>query len=237
MLAAQEEIAQLRKEIEADANDPTSLSLAQQNARFEMQRAALRRASAEEEIKRVRSQLQAVEERLAKTPKVAEQLNALEREHEHLFDAYQEFSKKRLEAGVAADMESRQKGEKFRILEPAVPPTEASSPNRPLLLALGLLLGVAFAVAYGLGAEALDDSFHSPRRLQERLGLPVLATVPPVILPGDLAARRARVRRQVAFAGAAAAVVLVVSAAGYWWQTSRSAATGGAEARAEAQAG
>jgi polysaccharide chain length determinant protein (PEP-CTERM system associated) len=237
VVAAQEEIAQLRKAIEADANDPSSLSLPQQNARFEMQRAALRRAGAEQEIQRVRAQLQAVEERLAKTPKVAEQLNALEREHEHLFDSYQEFSKKRLEAGVAADMESRQKGEKFRILEPAVPPPDPSAPNRPLLLALGLLLGIAFAVAYGLGAEALDDSFHSPRRLQERLGLPVLATVSPVVLPGDLAARRARARRQLAVAVAATAVVLVVSAAGYWWQTSRSAATGGSETRAGAQAG
>jgi succinoglycan biosynthesis transport protein ExoP len=236
VIAANEEIAGLRKQLEEGANDPSNLSPAQQNARFEMQRAGLRRAGAEQEIERVRAQLAAVEDRLARTPKVAELLNALEREHEHLFDSYQEFSKKRLEAGVAADMESSQKGEKFRVLEQAVPPPEASSPNRPLLLALGLMLGLALAAAYGLGAEALDGSFHTPRRLQDTLGLPVLAAIPSVVLPGDLAAQRSRAIRRFAFAGAATAVVLVVSAAGYWWQGTRSAAAGNAEA-VEAPAG
>ncbi len=235
VIAAKDEIAGLRKEIEAGASDPANLSPAQQNARFEMQRASLRRASAEQEIERMRNQLQAVEERLNKTPKVAEQLNALEREHEHLFDAYQEFSKKRLEAGVAADMESRQKGEKFRVLEQAVAPPEPSSPNRPLLLAMGLLLGIALAVGYALAAEATDESFHTPRRLQDRFGIPVLAAIPAVVLPTDVAERRTRTIRRVALAGATAAVVLVVSAAGYWWQGTRSAASGNPEA-AEGQA-
>jgi polysaccharide chain length determinant protein (PEP-CTERM system associated) len=237
VIAAKDEIAHLQHEIKADASDPNNLSPAQQNARFEMQRASLRRSSAEQEIARIKQQLQAVEERLAKTPKVAEQLNALEREHEHLFDAYQEFSKKRLEAGVAADMESRQKGEKFRVLEQAVPPPDPSTPNRPLLLALGLMLGVALAAAFGLAAEALDTSFHTPRRLQDRLGLPVLAAIPPVLLPGDVAARRARLVRRFAIAGGATLVVLVVSAAGYWGQGTRSAAAGKPEAAAGAQAG
>jgi polysaccharide chain length determinant protein (PEP-CTERM system associated) len=236
VIAAKGEIESLRKEIEEGANDPSNLSPAQQNARFEMQRAGLRRISAEQEIQRLRAQLDAVEVRLAKTPKVAEQLSALEREHEHLFDSYQEFSKKRLEAGVAADMESRQKGEKFRVLEQAVPPPDPSSPNRPLLLAVGLLLGTALAAAFALVAEALDESFHTPRRLQDRFGIPVLAAIPAVVLPSDVAAQRARWMRRIAFAGAATVAVVVVSAAGYWWQGSRSAAAGKAEAT-EAQAG
>ena len=237
VVAANDEIGRLKAEIEAGAADPSNVSPAQQNAHFEMQRAGLRRASAEQEIERVRKQLQGVEERLGKTPRVAEQLAALEREHEHLFDSYQEFSKKRLEAGVAADMESRQKGEKFRILEQAVAPPEPSSPNRPLVLSLGLLLGIALALAYALGAEALDSSFHTPRALQEKLGLPVLAAVPPVLLPGDLAAQRSRMLRRFALAGAATVLVLVVSAAGYWWQGTRSAAAGRADAATGAQAG
>jgi hypothetical protein len=133
-------------------------------------------------------------------------------------------------------MESRQKGEKFRILEQAVPPPDANAPNRPLLLAMGLLLGIALAVAYGLVAEALDESFHTPRRLHERLGLPVLAAIPIVEMPGDIAAQRARAMRLATLAGATAVFVFVVSAAGYWWQSSRSAAAG-KPAAAEAQAG
>jgi len=226
VIAANEEIAGLKKEIEAGAEDPNNLSAAQQNARFEMQRASLRKTASQQELNALRAQLAALEDRLAKTPRVAEQLAALEREHEHLFDAYQEFSKKRLEAGVAADMESRQKGEKFRVLEQAVPPQEASAPNRPMLLGIGLLLGLGLAVAYAAGAETLDASFHTPRRLQERLGLPVLAAISPVLLASDLAARRARNLRRGLLASAITLAVLIVSAAGYWWQGTRSAAAG-----------
>ena len=48
---------------------------------------------------------------------MAEQLSSLEREQEHRFQSFQDFSTRRLEAGVAASMERRQKGEKFRLLE------------------------------------------------------------------------------------------------------------------------
>jgi len=235
VIAANDEIASLSAEIKAGADDPNKFSPVQQNARFEMQRAGLRAQSTRQEIERLRQQLQMVEDRLAKTPRVAEQLAGLEREHEHLFDSYQEFSKKGLEAGVARDMETGQKGEKFRVLEQAVMPPEPSSPNRPLILALGLMLGLAFAGAYGVSAEATDTSFHTPRRLQERLGLPVLAAIPSVVLPGDITARRRALVRQLAIAGFATVLVIVASGAGYWWQSLRNAP--GAEAAQEAPAG
>jgi len=235
VIAANDEIASLNAEIKAGADDPNKFSPVQQNARFEMQRAALRAESARQEIERLKEQLQAVEDRLGKTPRVAEQLSGLEREHEHLFDSYQEFSKKGLEAGVARDMETGQKGEKFRVLEQAVMPPEPASPNRPLILALGVLLGLALAGAYGISTEATDTSFHTPRRLQERLGLPVLAAIPSVVLPGDITARRRALVRQLAIAGFATVLVIVASGAGYWWQSLRNAP--GAEAAQEAPAG
>jgi uncharacterized protein involved in exopolysaccharide biosynthesis len=237
VIAAHDEIARLKQEIEAGADDPNNISPVQQNARFEMQRAGLRAESARQEMERLRQQLVIVEERLGKTPRVAEQLAGLEREHEALFDAYQEFSKKGLEAGVARDMETRQKGEKFRVLEQAVAPPDPTSPNRPLVLSIGVLLGLALAAAYAIGLEAVDTSFHTPRRLQERLGVPVLAAIPPVVLPADVAAQRSRWVKRAALAGAAAVVVLVVSAAGYWWQSVRGAPRGDQRSAAEAQAG
>jgi uncharacterized protein involved in exopolysaccharide biosynthesis len=237
VIAANDEIVRLKQEIADGANDPDNVSPMQQNARFEMQRAGLRAQSARQEMERLRTQIQAVEVRLGKTPRVAEQLGGLEREHEHLFDSYQEFSKKGLEAGVARDMETRQKGEKFRVLEQAVSPPDPASPNRPLVLSIGLLLGLALAAGYGIAMEAVDSSFHTPRKLQERLGLPVLAAIPSVVLPSDHAAHRVRFMKRAALAAAATAAVLVVSAAGYWWQSVRNAPRGDQSTAAEAQAG
>ena len=61
---------------------------------------------------------------------MAEQLEALEREYKHLFESYQEFSDKQLEAAVQANLERRQLGEQFRVLEAAFLAPAPTSPNR-----------------------------------------------------------------------------------------------------------
>ena len=113
-------------------------------------------------------------------------------------------------------MERRQKGEKFRVLEAAVPSPQPASPNRPVILVLGLLLGLIAGGGLGLLAEVTDLSFHDPRSLQSRLGIPVLAAVPPVLLESDRALTRARRVRNAFGVAIVTSVVLVASLAGNW---------------------
>jgi hypothetical protein len=148
---------------------------------------------------------------------VAEQLAALEREHQHLFQSFQEFSAKRLEAGVAANMERRQKGEQFRILESAFPPPHPTAPNRLVIAVVGLMLGIAMGGGIAVLLEALDSSFHEARQLQTALRLPVLASIPGIVLESDRAAmRRRRIRNAVA-AVAVTCLVLASAVAGNWF--------------------
>ncbi|MBW2500113.1 MAG: hypothetical protein JRF61_22755, partial [Deltaproteobacteria bacterium] len=99
----------------------------------------------------------------------------------------------------------RQLGEKFLILESAYPATEPSSPNRFLLLTLGAILGLALGAGVSLLAEVSDTSLHSTKELQTNLGIPVLASVPRIMLESDRVARSRRVLRE----GLAAAGVVV----------------------------
>jgi succinoglycan biosynthesis transport protein ExoP len=117
---------------------------------------------------------------------------------------------------VAADMERRQKGEKFRVLEAAIPMPQPASPNRPVILMIGLVLGVLAGGGLGLLAEITDLSFHDARSLQSRLGIPVLAAVPPVLLESDRLFARARRVRQAIGAAAVVSLVLAASLAGNW---------------------
>lgn len=207
---------ELRQQAGSEEQEEEPLSLAQRNAKAEEQRAGLRVEAAREEIERLETQLADVEKRMSETPRVAEQLASLEREYRHLFDSFQQYSGKRLEAGVAADMERRQKGERFRVLEAAVPSPQAASPNRPVILALGLVLGLLAGGGLGLLAEVTDLSFHDPRSLQSRLGIPVLAAVPAVILESDRAFQRRRRIRAWFGVAIVASFVLVASVAGNW---------------------
>jgi succinoglycan biosynthesis transport protein ExoP len=179
-----QEIAQLELAVKNSRAEDKPLSLAQENARAEQQRAGLRSDSARSELERLQEQLKEVEERMAETPKVAEQ--------------------------------RRQKGEKFRVLEAAIPMPQPASPNRPVILMIGLVLGVLAGGGLGLLAEITDLSFHDARSLQSRLGIPVLAAVPPVLLESDRLFARARRVRQAIGAAAVVSLVLAASLAGNW---------------------
>jgi len=219
VIAAQIEIAEIRKSISAgEADNGPALSVAQQNAEAEARRAELRIAAAQEAVKSLQAQADEIQKHLAETPRVAERLAALDREHQHLFDSFQQFSAKRLEAGVAANMELRQKGEQVRVLEAAFPPPVPASPNRPLIISLGALFGLTLGAGIAILLEGTDASFHQPQTLQSAVRIPVLSSIPAIILDADRAMQRRR-RLRIGLASAAiTAVVLATSGAGYVYQ-------------------
>ncbi|MGI9431844.1 MAG: GumC family protein [Myxococcota bacterium] len=198
-----------------DESIELGLSFAEQNALAEQQRAELRVTAAREDVDRLAVEVDEAQQRLIDTPRVAEQLAALEREYQHLFQSYQEYSAKGLEAGVAANMELRQKGEQFRILETAFPPPQPASPNRLVIVLVGLMLGLAAGAGIAILLEALDSSFHTAREVQGTFQLPVLASIPRVVLESD----RMRASRQrllaLVVAASLSAVTLVGAGVGY----------------------
>ncbi|MCR9098153.1 MAG: Wzz/FepE/Etk N-terminal domain-containing protein [bacterium] len=191
----------------ASAGESAPQSMGEQNARAEQGRAELRAVAAEEDIERLREQIADLEARLAETPVVAERLDGLNRQYEGLYRSYQDFSNRLQQASVQADLERRQLGEKFLILESAEPAPEPSSPNRILILVLGAILGLGIAAGAGLVAEVSDSSVHTTSELQQSLGIPVLVSVPRIMLESDRAARSRRILRETL---AAIAVVLFV---------------------------
>lgn len=206
-----------REEVQRANDKNPILTFSQQNTEGERRRAALRRASAGDEILRLQAAIDEVQAQLAGTPAVAELLDGLEREYRHLFDSYQDFSNRQLEATVQAQLERRQLGEQFRVLEAAFIAPEPSSPDRLLILVLGSILAIAIGAAVGILLETLDESVHSARQLQTAVGIPVLATIPDILLEADRSALR-RGRIKVAFAAAALVVFAVVGgAANYVW--------------------
>ncbi len=192
-------------------------SFAEQNASAEAERARLRWQHAEGEIARLEEQQEEVQRLLNATPEVAESLDALQREYRHLFESYQDFSNRRLEAGVQADLERRQLGEQFRVLEAAFLAPEPVSPNRVVIVAIGIFFGIALGAGIGIVLEAADPSVHSVRQLQAAVGIPVLAAIPEIWLEVDrLKLRRSRIR--TAFATFALVVFgLAGGVANYWW--------------------
>ena len=196
-----------------DADGPKSF--AQLNTEAEQQRATMRVQMTQQEIERLSSELAAIQARIEATPRVAEQLESLERQYEQLSRSVANFSDLRLQATVQANLERRQLGEQFRILEAAFAIPEPSSPNRVMIVAIGLLLGLVLGVGGGVVAEATDSSLHRARDLQLAVNVPVLAAIPTILLESDRARLLRRRLQQALAAGAVVLFCLVGGAATY----------------------
>lgn len=173
-----------------DNEDLVLQSFGEQNADAERQRSMLNVGALEQEVERISLHLDELRAYVVATPRVAEKMEAFERQRVQLAASLKGFSSLRLEAAVQADLERRQLGERFRILESAFPPRKISSPNRGLILLLGLLFGLTIGVVVGLVAEGTDPSFHQERDLQSSVGIPVLAVIPSISFDEDLDRQR-----------------------------------------------
>ena len=190
-------------------------SYAEQNAKSEERRSALRVEALTRDVQRLTEQAEEARERLAATPAVAARLEALTREYSHLNASFQDFSARRQQASVQADLERKQLGEQFRILESAFPAPRPSSPNRRLILFLGLALGAGLAGPVGLLLESLDSAVHDSRSLQAATSVPVLASIPAIMLQPDFVARRRQRTREILVAGGIAVLCLLGGVVSY----------------------
>jgi polysaccharide chain length determinant protein (PEP-CTERM system associated) len=205
VIKTEQEIREVQAQIDASEeesdDEAPAMNAAQQNAEASKRRAQMQVKATQQEIERLQAQVQEISARLEETPKIASQLEQLERDQQHLAERFRDYAKRRQEASVQVDLERRQLGEQFRILEAAYPSPTPSFPNRPLIVVMGLLLGLAFGTAAAVMMEGVDTSYHGARDLQSSLGIPVLAAIPRILLESDrLAARRQLVRNAVAVA-------------------------------------
>jgi hypothetical protein len=127
---------------------------------------------------RLRQNIGAVEQRLEVVPYRQSEFSLLSRDHQATRDQYESLLKRYEEARMAQSMETENQGERFRVLEAAVPPAGPTAPNRPRLLLMGIFLAGLIAALAVLGLEQIDTTFHSVDELQQFTNLPVLASIP-----------------------------------------------------------
>jgi succinoglycan biosynthesis transport protein ExoP len=65
-----------------------------------------------------------------------------------------------------------------RVISPATRPTKPSHPKKGLFLTLAGLIGLAFGVGASVALDRLAPGYTTAREIEEKLGFPVLASVP-----------------------------------------------------------
>jgi polysaccharide chain length determinant protein (PEP-CTERM system associated) len=131
-----------------------------------------------EEEKSLKGQMSLYQRRIEDTPKREQELVLLTRDYDMLKANYQSLLDKNLQAQMAENLERKQKGEQFKILDPAVLPEKPVKPDRNRILLIGGLLGVALGIGLTWFRESSDQSFRTVSQVEDYLGIPVLATIP-----------------------------------------------------------
>jgi len=132
------------------------------------------------ERKRLKSEIKEYERRVEITPKVEQQLKELSRGYEVTQKEYQSLLDKKLQAELAANMERKQKGERFKVLDQAKIPERPFKPNRQKIILFGVFLGMAIGGGLVGVVEYLDHSFYKIEDLEQFTGISVIASIPKI---------------------------------------------------------
>ena len=139
------------------------------------------------------TQIAAYDTRIAALPARESELASLTRDYETMQKMYTDLLSKREQSKVAANLERRQIGEQFNVLDPARLPERPFSPNRPLLFLGGLGIGLLFGVGIAGLLEFRDTTLRSDADVRAALALPLLGEVPVIQTLSERRRRRARV--------------------------------------------
>ena len=85
---------------------------------------------------------------------------------------------RRMAVDRAGALEASELAERYVLTRAPSMPYKPAFPNRPLIIIIGLFLGVTLGMAAGILAEAFDDSIRSTRDMRAIIGAPPIAAIP-----------------------------------------------------------
>jgi hypothetical protein len=174
----------------------SSLQAIRAERQAQVQGLAARRAAVQADVTNITAQQIA-------NPEMAAEQARINRDYDVLKQQYDKLLQDREQLRLRGSVETARSGLRFEVIDPPVVPRVPVAPNRPLLLAGILILGLGAGggVAYGVGK--LRSTFATATGLEAALAIPVIGTVSHV--PTETGRALALKRRRV-FAAASAAL-------------------------------
>lgn len=182
-------------------------SLGQLRGQLEANRLEIENLSKDE--RRLKIQVDQYQNRLNATPVREQQLAGILRNYDQMKHDYAELLAKESQSQMAADLEKRQEGQQFRLIDRPSLPTVPSSPNRLKISFGAAAAGIGLGLALALLMNMMDSSFHSEEDISQRFALPLVVAVPLLLTSYEERVRtRKRAFEWVAGSGLVLAVVL-----------------------------
>ena len=186
------------------ASNASRLNLAEIESRLKA--LDIETASDRNDVAEIQAKIKEVQARINMTPVREQQLAEITRTYENSREQYQSLLQKKLQSELASNLEKRQQGEQFRILDPASLPEKAE--GRPQILGGGWALGLCI----GIGLAALRELTHA--RVHDENDITAIdPTVPVIDVPVIRTESEMRNRRLRLALEASGAMILTLAAA------------------------
>lgn len=146
--------------------------------------------SQDERLSQLEEKIVRYQEILRRTPSVEQEYQALLRDYDNTNAEYQRIKSNQRDAETSRNLEQEQKGERFVLLQSPLRPYEPVSPNRPVIIFLGVILAFGAGLGSVLGREYMDGSIKGMRELSNIMGEGPLVAVPYIENQKDVADNR-----------------------------------------------
>lgn len=201
IVAARRALKALKDEYEVEIRNPTSREFAPRtvkqrvrNVLYEQLR--LKSIDTESELRMLERRLidqDAEVERLdylaLSVPRVEAEFKSLDRDYQVLRRSYEELLQRREQARLSQEVEAKAEKTQYRVVDPPNVPTIPSSPNRPLLMSMVLVVALGAGVLLAVGLGQLDDSFGTTQQIKLALRYPVIGGISLILSAAQLRRR------------------------------------------------
>ncbi len=158
------------------------------------------------------------EDRITSAPKVEQDYRALTRDYENTIKKYQEVKDKLMEANLSKELEKERKGERFTLIEPPLLPEVPYSPNRLMIILLGLILSLGVGLAVVVILESRDDSIRGVKAMESLFGSAPLATIPYIPSENEIAEAQSYAPKIKLLLGGAGILIIALILVNYFYK-------------------
>jgi uncharacterized protein involved in exopolysaccharide biosynthesis len=205
------------RKAEEDKNNPTAAPIAPTRKTVKNPVIDAQLQKFEEEIAtetkrqpQIQEQIDFHSSKLEREPIFEQQLAGLMRDYDTLRSHYNGLLDKKLNSEMATELDSKQEGERFVILDTAPVPDSPAGPNRGLLMAVGVVLGILGGFGLAVAVEMADETVRNEREAEGIIGKGVLAGIPRIFT------RQQRTIQHLRNAAALAVTIVIASGVGYF---------------------
>ena len=184
--AVRTKIAELRKKM-ADAPATTAVaspstpkatdSMGVQQLRAQIRAMEQGIAQKKRDQAAIQAQLHTYQERVASSPAVEEEYKSITRDNQTAQAFYDDLLNKMNQSKMATDLERRQQGEQFRVMDEPNLPESPAFPKRPVFVGGGFGVGLVLGLLIVALLEYLDTAVRTERDIWAFTKLPTLGVI------------------------------------------------------------